>query len=277
MTHRTTLLHVEAGPETRLVGVEAGLQTRLDLPGDVHVWRFATDRPPDELDQLHALMSDVERRRAARFRFDGDRSRFIARRGLLRVVLARYGECDPARITLELNAFGKPTLAGGDSRLQFNASHSDGVALVAVTVNRAVGIDIERHRADVDCLGVAASFFSPDEVETLRRADTPTRRSMFFTLWSCKEAWVKARGLGLSFPLDRCRVRVGEGEPRLLEDPGQPGEHARWSLTSLDVGPDFSAALVAAAGQGEAMRSPHRSERSSRRSPASPACGMSSS
>ena len=240
MTPRTTLLHVEAG-----------LRARLDLPGDVHVWRLTTDRLPDELDHLHALLSDGERRRAARFRFDDDRSRFITRRGLLRVVLAQYLECDPARIAFELNAFGKPTLTNrGRLRLQFNASHSAGVALVAVTVDRAVGIDLERHRADVDYLGVAASFFSRDEVETLRRADKPMRRSMFFTLWSCKEAWVKARGLGLSFPLHRCRVEVGEGEPRLLEDPEQPGEQARWSLTRLDVGPEFSAALVIASGAG---------------------------
>jgi len=253
---------VDAGRQTRLVAVEAGglgagLKTRpyteryieLERPafelGDAHVWRFATDRSNDEVDQLHALLSDSERRRAARFRFDDDCSRFIARRGLLRVVLTRYRECDPARIAFELNAFGKPTLTNaGALRLQFNASHSDGVALVAVTVDRAVGIDIERHRADVDCLGVAASFFSPDEVETLRRANEPLRRAMFFTLWSCKEAWVKARGMGLSFPLCRCRVEVGDGAPRLLEDSEQPDEHTRWSLTPLDVGPGFSAALV---------------------------------
>ncbi len=241
-----------------MAGVEAGRQPRhhtdlyvdiahpaFDL-GDAHVWRFATDRSNDEVDHLHALLSDGERRRAARFRFDDDCSRFIARRGLLRVVLARYAECDPAHIAFELNAFGKPTLInGGSLRLQFNASHSAGVALVAVTVDRAVGIDIERHRPDVDCLGVAASFFSPDEVETLRRTNEPLRRAMFFTLWTCKEAWVKARGMGLSFPLHRCPVEVGDGAPRLLEDPEQPDEHTRWSLTPLDVGPDFSAALVA--------------------------------
>jgi len=252
---------VDASRQTPLVAVEAGreagLKTRhstdryIDIArpafelGDLHVWRFATDRSNDDMDQLHALLSDGERRRAARFRFDDDYSRFIARRGLLRVVLARYAECDPARITFELNAFGKPTLInGGSLRLQFNASHSAGIALVAVTNDRAVGIDIERHRPDVDCLGVAASFFSPDEVEALRRANEPLRRAMFFTLWSCKEAWVKARGMGLSFPLHRCRVEVGEGAPRLLEDPEQPDEHTRWSLTPLDVGPDFSAALV---------------------------------
>jgi 4'-phosphopantetheinyl transferase len=244
-------------------GAGEGLKTRLyadgyvDIAhaafevGDVHVWRFTTDRPASEVDQLRAFLSDGERRRAARFRFDDDRSRFIARRGLLRIVLARYMECDAARIAFELNAFGKPTLTNrGPLRVQFNASHSDGVALVAVTVDRAVGIDLERHRADVDYLGVAASFFSRDEMETLRRADKPMRSSMFYTLWSCKEAWVKARGLGLSFPLQRCRVEVGEGEPRLLEDPEQPGELARWALTRLDVGPEFSAALVTASEPG---------------------------
>ena len=253
---QTRLVMHQVGGEAG-VGVEAGVsalaeatadtQTRLDVPGDVHVWRFTTDRPACEMDQLHALLSDRERQRAERFRLEDDRSRFIARRGLLRIVLGRHSECDPARITCELNAFGKPTLTGGDSRdWQFSASHSDGIGLVAVTIGRAVGIDIERHRADVDCLGLAASFFASDEVEALRRADQPLRRTMFFTLWTCKEAWVKARGLGLSFPLDRCRVDVTEGAPRLLEDPEQPGEHTRWSLTPLDVGPECSAALVVA-------------------------------
>jgi 4'-phosphopantetheinyl transferase len=237
-------------PQTSRLRIDIETDAYIDLAnpafdlGDLHVWRFPTDRSNDEVDQLHALLSEGERRRAARFRFDDDCSRFIARRGLLRVVLARYLESDPADVAFELNAFGKPTLTNGDSRLQFNASHSDGVALVAVTVDRAVGIDIERHRLGIDYLGVADSFFSRDEVETLRRADAPTRRSMFFTLWSCKEAWVKARGLGLAFPLHRCRVAVGEGEPRLLEDPEQPGEHGRWSLTPLNVGPEFAAAVV---------------------------------
>jgi len=227
---------------------QATADTRLDIPGDVHVWRFTTDRPAREIDHLQALLSDRERERAARFRFEEDRSRFIARRGLLRVVLGLHSKGDPARIAFELNAFGKPTLISGDSRdWQFSASHSSGIGLVAVTVGRAVGVDIERHRADVDCLGVAASFFASDEVEALRRADPPLRRAMFFTLWSCKEAWVKARGLGLSFPLDRCRVEVTDGAPRLLEDPEQPGEHTRWSLTPLDVDPECSGALVVAA------------------------------
>ena len=221
-------------------------------PGDIHVWRFTTDRTLCEKEQLHALLSEDECQRAECFRFDRDRSRFISRRGLLRVLLAQYAECDPARVTLASTPYGKPTLAGTSSgRLQFNASHSDGVALLAVTVDRAVGIDIERHRLDVDCLGLADRFFSHDEVEELRRTDEPLRRAMFFTLWTCKEAWVKARGLGLSFPLRRCRVRVGDRAPQLVEDPEHARERARWWLTQLAAGPDYSAALVADATPSE--------------------------
>jgi 4'-phosphopantetheinyl transferase len=197
------------------------------------------------MQQFHALMSEDERERAARFRIGRVRSRFINRRGLLRILLAQYAECDPSALRFTQNQWGKPTLTGGGTaRLQFNASHSDGVALVAVTLDSAVGIDVERHRLDVDCLELADRFFSPDEADRLRRADEPLRRTLFFTLWCCKEAWVKARGLGLSFPLRRCRISVAEGVPQLCEDPEQWGESARWSLTQLTAGPEYSAALV---------------------------------
>src|SRR5262249_41142081 len=103
---------------------------------------------------------------------------------------------------------------------------------------------VERHRPDIEFLALADRFFSPDEARVLGEATGSRRQDLFFTLWSCKEAFVKARGLGLSFPLNRCRVSVEQDTPRLLEDPEDPAEHHRWSLSMLPVRSGYSSAIV---------------------------------
>lgn len=197
---------------------------------------------------LQRLLTPDEAARAARFRFERDRFAFVARRGILRTLLGRCLAQEAITLPLTANRYGKPALDAGLSGvdLRFNISHSAGLALFAFAVARDVGVDIEAVRPDVDCELVARSVFSESEQRALRSVPAADRRAAFFACWTRKEAYIKARGVGLSMALDQFDVTLQPGEPAcLLATRDDPGEAARWSMVSLDAGPDHRAALVA--------------------------------
>jgi len=215
-------------------------------PGDddVHVWRAGLDVTPERARALGATLSPDERARADRFRFEWDRGRSIAARGALRAILARYLDADPRALIFQYNPHGKPALAGvyGDA-LRFNLSHAGGLALYAVARGREVGIDVERIADDVEIDALAARFFAPEETRGLAALPPEARRGAFFRCWTRKEAYVKARGLGLALPLDLFAVSVAPGEPARLSWAPE-GDPARWSLRDLDPDPGYAAALA---------------------------------
>ena len=223
------------------------------LPGDeVHVWRARLDAPPERVRRLFDVLAPDERERAGRFHFQRDRDRFTVARGLLRGILGGYLNSAPERLRFEYGAQGKPTLAAGHNPggLRFNVSHSEGVALFAVTRGREVGVDVERVSARVSCEEIAGRFFSPREVAGLRALPAASREAAFFDCWTRKEAYIKACGAGLSLPLDGFDVTLAPGEPAaLLENRLDPAEVSRWSLRELHPWPGFAAA-VAVEGRG---------------------------
>lgn len=225
------------------------------LPGDeVHVWRARLDASPERVRSLLDLLAPDERERAVRFHFQRDHDRFTVARGLLRGILGGYlgsgpehSSLGPERLRFEYGAQGKPSLAAehNPAGLRFNVSHSEGVALFAVTRGREVGVDVERVSARVSCEEIAGRFFSPREVEDLRALPPPLREAAFFNCWTRKEAYIKARGEGLSLPLDGFDVSLAPGEPAaLLANRLDPEEVARWSLRELRPWPGFAAALA---------------------------------
>lgn len=153
---------------------------------------------------LYATLDMTERARADRFRFARDRARFIARRGLLRQLLARQIGGDPATLAYHAGPFGKPSLATSGPR--FSTSHSHGIALFAIAPDIEIGCDIERLDERIDPDRTAERLFTPHEVRALRRASPEDRRQLFFQCWTRKEAVLKALGTGLSQPLDRFDV-----------------------------------------------------------------------
>lgn len=207
------------------------------------MWRAATEAVSD-LDRLTQLLTDDERRRADRFRFPRDRERFMAARGRLRLILSRYAQRDPKDFRFTVGQYGKPDLVdGGD--LRFNVSHSHQLALYAFTRQREVGVDIEFIRPDFGTLDIAENYFSPIELAALRALPTDMHTDAFFTCWTRKEAYIKARGEGLSMPLSQFDVTLIPGEPaRLLDNRRDAGEVERWSMTELMPGAGYKAALV---------------------------------
>ena len=239
---------MKAAPITAPVPPWRSPPETLVLGGDeVHVWRATLDRTPSQIQSfLHNLAAD-EQARAERFYFERDREHFIVARGVLRAILGGYLNRVPGCLSFCYSSHGKPALAGesdGDA-IRFNVSHSHGVALYAVTRGREVGIDLERIRFDLAVAEIAERFFSRREVAMLRTLPAEVQRQAFFRCWTRKEAYIKARGEGLSLPLDQFDVSLAPGEPAaVLGTQRDPSEASRWSLQELTPAPGYVAALA---------------------------------
>lgn len=186
--------------------------------------------PASEERRLLALLAPDERARSERFRFARDRRRFVVRRARLRETLARVTGTRPARLRFVTGPFGKPELLGGPP---FSLSHSNERWLLAVG-DRPLGVDCEWIDPDLDWRPIARSLFRADECAALEYAGA----SGFFACWARKEAFVKALGHGLSYPLDAFAVSVGDEAALLAGGDG-------WRIAALPLGPDYAGALVA--------------------------------
>jgi len=222
-------------------------------PDEIHVWRAGLDEPEGKVRRLARLLSDEERERADRFVLDRVRRRFIVGRALLRTILGRYLGPSPDQIRFAYGAHGKPALAPPDDEagLRFNVSHSDGLALYAIGRGREIGVDVERIRPLPGAERIAERFFSLPERTALQALPASAKLEAFFTCWTRKEAYIKARGDGLGHPLDQFAVTLAPGEPARLWPAGADDGHevSRWSLEALPPAPGYVAA-VAARGRG---------------------------
>jgi 4'-phosphopantetheinyl transferase len=208
---------------------------------EVHLWRASSDVTGDELVHLASTLTVAELERSVRFRFDRDRARFVAARGQLRALLGRYLDTRPSEITLTKGRYGKPQLDAGRGWLRFNLSHSDGVAVFAVALDREVGIDLERIRVDFPIEDIARHNYSPRERADLALLPEADRCGAAFGCWTRKEAYLKAVGTGLALPLDAIEVGVEHGAPvRLLDSDGE----GCWSIHAFDAGPGYAAAVA---------------------------------
>jgi 4'-phosphopantetheinyl transferase len=214
----------------------------LELPEDeIHIWRANLDLGPEVLNPLRITLDTAEQSRAARYHFPRDRNRFVACRGILRELLGGYLGSSPASIEFFYGTHGKPALHSGDSRaIRFNISHSHGLAVFAFARGREIGIDLESIRPEFSGEEIAERYFSARELEELRALPPALRSEGFFLCWTRKEAYVKARGLGLQESLDSFSVSLTPGQPEIL----QSVDSHRWSLRSLEPAPNFVAAIV---------------------------------
>jgi 4'-phosphopantetheinyl transferase len=217
---------------------------RLALHADkIHVWRAYLDCGDTALRRFEASLATDEKARAQRFVFQPDRNGFIATRGILRELLGRYLNRSPADIEFDYGPQGKPTLRTESpaERVEFNVSHSHGMALLAFALGRHVGVDVELIRPDFADQKIAERYFSPQEVAELRGLPPALQDEGFFLCWTRKEAYIKARGEGLQVPLTSFTVSLTPGEPELL----QAADSFRWSLRSVRPDPRYAGAVVA--------------------------------
>jgi 4'-phosphopantetheinyl transferase len=162
----------------------------------VDVWVGVLDCAAPDI----SLLSADERERAARYRFEEDRRRFVSARTSLRNILASYTGCHPAQISFRRGLNQKPSLDGEHSRIRFSASHSRNLFLVAVAHDRHVGADVEFIRADIDCDALANNYFAPKIAAEVAEAPASQKPELFFEHWTSFEARQKLFGAGLTGP-----------------------------------------------------------------------------
>lgn len=240
LASKPMLHHWPAAPDWRLAR------------GQIHLWCADLDRPASERARFEGFLSQAERERAARFRFERDRRRFVVRRGLLRQLLGAYLETDPARVGIGSGAYGKPELveASGRASLRFNLSDSGPVALYAFALGQEVGVDVEELRDVPEADQIGRRFFSPAECAELAGVAPAQRNEAFLFCWTRKEAFLKAGGEGLFAPLDSFDVTLRPGTPAAVVNVRGPGPAAaKWSLHHLYPCAGYVGAL-AVLGQG---------------------------
>jgi 4'-phosphopantetheinyl transferase len=215
------------------------------LQDDVHVWRVELDLPESQLQQFVKLLSEDEVARAERLYFQQHRQRFIAGRGILRTILGRYLNVTPQELEFSYEAFGKPVLADkfSDSKIWFNLSHCQGMALCGVSFDRQIGVDLEYIRPVTDVLVLAQQFFSPTEYAVMKSLPPNQKQEIFFRYWTCKEAYLKATGAGIS-QLQQIEVTLGINEPAKLKTASD------WSLLEFVPARNSVAAIAIPGGRG---------------------------
>jgi 4'-phosphopantetheinyl transferase len=209
----------------------------------VDVWLASLDHAAHSIQKFRALLSEDEQARAARFQFEHLRQHYTAGRAILRLILSRYLQDAPQDLTFQYSDYGKPELPAAD--LQFNLSHSGGLALYAFIRQHRIGIDIERMRPLTDIEAMMRHYFSQSECASLLALPQQLQMQGFYNCWTRKEAYIKATGKGLSQPLDSFDVTLTPGKPpRLLRVEGEPEAPQRWTIFDLPVPSDYKAALA---------------------------------
>lgn len=212
---------------------------------EVHLWRASLDVSTAQLAQLTQVLSTDERDRANGFKFDQHRHAYIAARGILRHILSGYLQIDPGHLRFQYSDRGKPSLVSSNPlSLTFNLSHSHNLVLYAVTRHAPIGVDVECVRSLPNADKLAERFFSPQEATLIRSVAAPDQERVFFKLWTCKEAYLKAIGEGIG-GLDTVEISLGlpVSEPVLLL-PQAPETVRDWSLQTVFLGDRYVAALA---------------------------------
>ena len=249
--NRPVIENSKRNERSRFEGVEVWEPGPVDPvlnKGVIHLWRVGLNPDALRVRKLTDLLSQEERKRADRFRFDPHRDHFIVARGCLRILLGRYLRVEPSTVQFKYSSRGKPRVlpTGDDEPPRFNLSHSGDLALIGLAADRDIGVDLEHSGREVRDMKIAERFFSAAEVNALKRVDDDRKAEAFLNCWTRKEAFIKATGEGLSCPLDKFEVSLAPGEPAVVRYVDDELEVTRkWWMAAPNPGEDYVAAVAA--------------------------------
>ncbi|NTX62288.1 4'-phosphopantetheinyl transferase superfamily protein [Myxococcus sp. CA051A] len=217
-------------------------------PDEVHVWIVEPERIQEQrlLDAYWGLLDSGEREKQKRFRFERHQRQYLVSHALVRLTLSRYAPVAPSAWSFSTNAYGRPEVRGEwGARLRFNLSHTDGMALVAVGLDAELGADVEDAQRPGETVEIADHFFAPPEISALRALPAAEQRGRFFEYWTLKESYIKARGAGLSLPLDQFAFHLEAGkEPRISFDARMVDTPETWRFMQLRPSERHQAAVA---------------------------------
>jgi len=214
---------------------------------EAHLWVIDLDLVPERLPDFRSTLSPDEEERASRFLKSVDARRYTAARASLRRLLGAYIGIEPGRLRFTYDRFGKPGLGGelSAASVRFSVSHSGDRGLFGFVREHRIGVDLEHIRADIDVENLAKNHFSPREFQKLRSLSSDRQLEAFFCCWTRKEAYLKGRGEGVSYGLDRVEVSMSPGEPAaILRAFDDPDVIRRWTLEHLRPAPDYLGAAA---------------------------------
>jgi 4'-phosphopantetheinyl transferase len=213
----------------------------------VQVWSFSLEGSAAVIQYCRDCLSSAERHRADRFVFPRDRIHHTIAHGVLRHLLGRYLSVAPGSLGFSASPTGKPALLHpAGTALHFNLSHSDERALLGVSADHEMGVDLEKVRSNIEALAISRHYFFGSEREAIESAPLETRDNVFFRYWVAKEAVLKAQGVGLGFPLDRFRVDFLPGGHRARIETLDPGRlEGAWTVRMLPAETGWPAAVAA--------------------------------
>lgn len=228
------------------------------LPGQIDLWLSRYDEIDDArlLESYGQMLAPEESEQQRRFYFADDRQRYLVTRALVRVVLSRYVRIGPRDWMFSANRYGRPEIANEEAAslgLSFNISHTRGLIALGITRHRMLGVDIENTVTRRVSLDIAGHFFSPAEAGALAKLPAHLQHQRFFEYWTFKEAYIKARGMGLSLPLDRFSFHFPRDHTiDLTVDPELKDDGSRWELWQFKPTEQCLLAICAERSEGQA-------------------------
>ncbi len=254
------MLRVLTEHQENVTAPQAALVPRSLREGEVQVSLCFVDDLRDRglVESYSRWLSPEERARGERFAFEKDRLLHLLARVLVRTSLSQLTGVDPGQWQFSQTAHGRPELASpafGAEALRFNISHTPGLVACVVARTHDVGIDVESGARSLPTAELAHRFFSPSEADQLAAFDAPLRQARFLALWTLKEAYLKARGFGLSLPLDSlCATIADDGSLQLVLRTDVEPEPAAWSFLPFRFGVHYSGAVAVRGGLGAGIR-----------------------
>lgn len=220
------------------------LRIRAD---EVHIWMASLTQPKTRISKFTQALSNAERNRSTRFYFDSDRARYIIVHGILRSILGWYSDLELSQLQFYRGKNGKPAISKHhcNKDIRFNLSYSENIALYALTLCHEIGIDVEMMHDIPEMEQIAKRYFSVNEYSIYRSLPERKKKEVFYIYWTRKEAFCKATGDGLSFPLERFDISKVESEPvKLLETGGDANGSSQWLIYDLNIGTGYKAAFA---------------------------------
>lgn len=223
--------------------------------GEVQVWWADLDVSPAVLAAYEPLLAADELERADRLRLEHLRVRFVAGRAILRRLLGEYLRAAPERVVFAYGSYGKPSLAASlavplaSAPFAFNLAHSQNIAVYAFARAPRIGVDVEQAREVIERDQIVERFFSPRERQALAALPPAQRDEAFFLGWTRKEAYLKALGAGITYPLDGFSVSLTPAQPAVLLEAADLEENREpWTLLAFDPSPQVYAAVAIEGG-----------------------------
>jgi 4'-phosphopantetheinyl transferase len=221
---------------------------------DIHLWLVDYELVEERLhDAYRSLLSEQEREQESRFHFARDRRRYLVTRALVRTVLSRYVPIRPQDWSFKADYYGRPRIenvVAQHEQLTFNISHTHSLIVLGVGRDRELGVDVENVAAREVSLDLAERFFAAEEAAALARVPAAGQQQRFFEYWTLKESYIKARGMGLSLPLDKFAFRYPDnGAVKIAIDPCLSDDPARWRFWQCKPSAPYLLAVCAERGR----------------------------